>query len=189
MKEEFFRNVYQKSEEEMKKSIEKMKNEFATLRTGRASPALLEGVKVECYNSVVALNQVASIIIPEPRTIEIKPWDSSVLGEIEKAILKANIGLTPINDGKIVRLSLPPLTEERRKESVKVVKKIAEEFRISLRNHRRETVELLKKAEKNKQISEDDLFKYEHEIQRLTENYMTKVDEILATKEKEIMEA
>ncbi|HCJ67581.1 MAG TPA: ribosome recycling factor [Elusimicrobia bacterium] len=188
MWEENFKKIYQESEEKMKKTIEKIHTDFATLRSGKASPTLLDGVKVEYYGTLVPLKQVASILIPEPRKIEIKPWDKTLLQEIEKAILKANIGLTPQNDGKVIHLNLPPLTEERRKELAKIVKKMAEDFRISLRNERREAVEILKKAEKNKEIPEDDLFKYEEQIQKLTEGYMKKVDELLALKEKEIFE-
>jgi len=188
MWEENFKKIYQESEEKMKKTIEKIHTDFATLRTGKASPTLLDGVKVEYYGTFVPLKQVANITIPELRTIEIKPWDKAVLPEIEKAILKANLGLTPQNDGKIIRLNLPPLTEERRKELGKIVKKMAEDFRISLRNERREAVEILKKAEKNKEIPEDDLFNYEEKIQKLMEVYMKKIDEISALKEKEILE-
>lgn len=188
MKEEYFKKIHQETEEKMKKTIEKIHTEFSTLRTGKASTALLDGVKVEYYNSLVLLKQVASITIPELRIIEVKPWDKSILGEIEKAILKANLGITPQNDGKLIRLSIPSLTGERRKELVKLVKKIAEDFRVSLRNERRDAVELLKKAEKNKEISEDELYKYENEIQKLTGGYMKKIDEILALKEKEILE-
>lgn len=188
MWEENFRKIYQETEEKMKKTIEKIHTDFATLRTGKASAALLDGVKVEYYGTSVPLKQVASILIPELRTIEIKPWDKTILAKIEKEILKANLGLTPQNDGKVIRLNLPSLTEERRKELVKIVKKIAEDFRISLRNERREAVEIFKKAQKNKEISEDDLFNYEEKIQKLTENYMKKIDEILVLKEKEILE-
>jgi len=188
MWEENFKKICQVSEEKMKKTIEKLHTDFATLRTGKASTALLDGIKVEYYGTPVPLKQVANITIPALRTIEVKPWDKTLLPEIEKVILKANLGLTPQNDGKVVRLNLPPLTEERRKELVKIIKKMAGDFRISLRNERRETVEILKKAEKNKEIPEDDLYKYEDKIQKLMESYMKKIDELSVLKEKEIME-
>lgn len=188
MWEENFKKIYHESEDKMKKTIDKIHNDFAALRTGKASTALLDGVKVECYSTLMPLKQVASVTTPEMRTIEIKPWDKTVLPEVEKSILKANLGITPQNDGKVIRLNLPSLTEERRKELVKIVKKMAEDFRISLRNERREAVEIIKKAEKNKEIPEDSLYKYEEQIQKLMEIYMKKVDELLILKEKEIME-
>lgn len=188
MPEEKIRKIYQEAEEKMKKTIEKVHLDFATLRTGKASPILLEGVKVEYYNNLVSLKQVASVMVSGARTIEIKPWDKTVLPEIEKAILKANLGITPQNDGKVIRLNLPSLTEERREELVKIVKKMAEEFRVSLRNERREATELIKKLQKNKEISEDEFYKQEEKMNALTESYIKKIDEILTIKEKEILE-
>ncbi len=175
-------------EELMKKSIEKFRNELASIRTGRASTALLDGVKVEAYGSVMPVNQVASVNIPEPRTIEIKPWDVTQIPAIEKAILKSELGLTPQNDGKVVRLILPTLTQERRNDIAKTAHKIAEDFRVSVRNERRDGIEKIKKLEKEKFISEDIRKKCEVDIQKLTDLYIKKIDDILALKEKEIKE-
>lgn len=175
-------------EDKMKKTIEKMKSDFATLRTSRATPQLLENIKVEYYGSTISLNQVASIIQLDAKTLEIKPWDISILPEIEKQIFKSELGLTPQNDGKKIILRLPPLSQERRLELVKVIKKMSEEFRISIRNERREVNEKLKKMQKLSQITEDDYYKYETELQKLTENYIKKIDEIFNAKEKEILE-
>jgi len=172
----------------MKKSIEKFSHELSTIRTGRASIALLDGVKVECYNSVVPINQVAQITVRDAKTIEVRPWDVQVLPDIEKGILKSSIGINPVNDGKIIRLSLPPLTEERRKDVVKQCHKISEDFRVSIRNERRITVDNVKKIEKEKKITEDDKFKLETALQKMTDLYIKKVDEILTSKEKEVMQ-
>ncbi|MCB4792375.1 MAG: ribosome recycling factor [Elusimicrobia bacterium] len=172
----------------MKKTIEKMRNDFSAIRTGRASAALVEGLKVESYGALMPINQLANIGTSDARTIEIRPWDISQLVNIEKAILKSDLGLTPMNDGKIIRLSIPALTEERRKDLTKVVHKIAEEFRISVRNERRQMLEQVKKAEKDKAITEDDRKKAEVQLQKVTDDYIKKIDEILKTKEKEIME-
>ena len=175
-------------EESMKKSIDKLKGELATMRTGRANPSLLEGVKVEYYGSVMPINQVAGVSVPEARTIEIKPWDPTVIPAIEKAIHVADIGVTPMNDGKTIRLNLPALTQERRQELVKLTKKFGEEYKISVRNSRREAIEDLKKAQKEKLLSEDEEKSSEHEVQKVTNTYIKKIDDILAVKEKEIME-
>lgn len=180
--------ILQPVETQMQKTIDKMKSDFATLRTGRASAALLENIRVEYYGSLVPLNQVGNIGAPEPRTLEIRPWDKTALQAIEKAILKSDLGLTPNNDGSIIRLQIPALTEERRKDLIKVVRKMAEEYRVSLRGERREAVERLKKAEKAKEMTEDDRQNGEHEIQRMTDVFVKKVDELLAAKERDIME-
>jgi ribosome recycling factor len=172
----------------MKKSIDKFSHELSMLRTSRATPALLDGIKVECYNTLMPISQVAGISIRDAKTIEIKPWDAAVLGLIEKAIQKSSLGINPVNDGKLIRLSLPPLTEDRRKDLVKQCHKIAEEFRVSIRNERRLAVENVKKHEKDKLITEDDRFKLEAGLQKLTDSYIKKVDEILSAKEKEIMQ-
>ncbi|MBN1622640.1 MAG: ribosome recycling factor [Endomicrobiales bacterium] len=172
----------------MKKTIEKIRAEFSSIRTGRASASLIEGLKVESYGTVMPINQVASLGVPDARTIEIRPWDASQIKNIEKSILKSDLGLTPRNDGKVIRLSIPSLTEERRKELTKVVHKIAEDFRVSIRNERRQIADSIKKAEKDKKISEDDKRKAEAELQKVTDNYVKKIDEILNLKEKEIME-
>ncbi len=172
----------------MSKSIEALKKELVRIRTGRASTALLDGVKVNCYDTQMPLDQVASLSVPESRLITIKPWDQSIIGEIEKSVLKSELGLTPMNDGKIIRIPIPPLTESRRKELVKVAKKTAEEGKIAVRNHRRESNELLKELKNEKEISEDDFFRAQEEVQKITDEFVKKVDQITAEKEKEIME-
>ena len=172
----------------MNKTIEALRKDLIRIRTGRASTALLDGVKVNCYDAQMPLDQVASLSVPESRLITIKPWDQSIIGEIEKSILKSELGLTPMNDGKIIRIPIPPLTENRRKELVKVAKKTAEEGKIAIRNHRRESNELLKELKNEKEISEDDFFRAQEEVQNITGEYIKKVDQITAEKEKEIME-
>ncbi len=174
--------------EKMDKSVEAFKNELAKVRTGRASLALLDGIQVDAYGSVMPLNQVSTLTIPESRTIAIQPWDPQVLGAIEKAILKSDVGLTPVNDGKIIRLNIPQLTEERRRELVKQVKKVAEEFRVAVRNARRDAIDQLKKQKKDKEISEDDLFKLQDDAQSETDEYIAQIDDISAAKEKEVMD-
>ncbi len=172
----------------MNKTIEALRKDLIRIRTGRASTALLDGVKVNCYDTQMPLDQVASLSVPESRLITIKPWDQSIIGEIEKSILKSELGLTPMNDGKMIRIPIPPLTENRRKELVKVAKKTAEEGKIAIRNHRRESNELLKELKNEKEISEDDFFRAQEEVQNITDEYIKKVDQITAEKEKEIME-
>lgn len=174
--------------EKMEKSVEAFKNELAKIRTGRASLALLDDIKVHAYGSEMPLNQVSTLTIPESRTIAIQPWDPQVLGAIEKAILKSDVGLTPVNDGKIIRLNIPQLTEERRRELVKQVKKVAEEFRVAVRNVRRDAIDILKKQKKDKEISEDDLFKFQDDAQSETDTYIAQIDEITASKENEVMD-
>ncbi len=172
----------------MSRTIEALKKDFSSIRTGRASLALLDGLMVNYYDSLTPLQQLASLSIPESRQIAIQPWDQKVIPEMEKAILKSDLGLTPTNDGKIIRINIPSLTEERRKHLVKMVKKKAEEAKVAIRNIRRDTNEELKKLEKDKHISEDVVKKSQEEIQKLTDSYIAKVDEVLANKEKEIME-
>ena len=174
--------------EKREKSVEACKIELAKIRTGRASLALLDDIKVHAYGSEMPLNQVSTLTIPESRTIAIQPWDPQVLGAIEKAILKSDVGLTPVNDGKIIRLNIPQLTEERRRELVKQVKKVAEEFRVAIRNVRRDAIDILKKQKKDKEISEDDLFKFQDDAQSETDNYIAQIDEITASKENEVMD-
>lgn len=174
--------------EKMEKSVEAFKNELSKIRTGRASLTLLDDISVDAYGSNMPLNQVATLTIPESRMIAVQPWDVQMLGGIEKAILKSSIGLTPVNDGKVIRLSIPQLTEERRKELVKQVKKIAEEFRVAIRNSRRDAIDILKKQKKGKEISEDDLFRLQDEAQAETDSYIQKIDEITGSKEKEVLE-
>jgi ribosome recycling factor len=174
--------------EEMAKSREALKREFKRIRTGRASAALLDGVRVDCYDSQMPLEQIASISVPETRLIVIQPWDQSIIGDIEKGILKSELGLTPMNDGKIIRISIPPLTAERRKELAKLARKMSEENKITIRNHRREANELLKEMKNEKEISEDELHKAYDEVQKITDEFIKKIDEITAEKEKEIIE-
>lgn len=174
--------------EKMEKSVDSFKNELSKVRTGRASIALLDGIHVNAYGSSMPINQVGTITIPESRMIAIQPWDVQLVPAIEKAILKSDIGLTPISDGKVIRLNIPQLTEERRRDLVKQVKKIAEEFRVAVRNMRREAIDILKKQKKDKEISEDDLFKLQDEAQSETDTYIKQIDEVTASKEKEVME-
>ncbi|MDR1196127.1 MAG: ribosome recycling factor [Endomicrobium sp.] len=182
------KNLFSASEEAMKKTIEKVKADLASVRTGRASAAIVEGIKVESYGSLMPINQIAGVSVPDAKTIEIKPWDISQLGAIEKAIQKADIGMSPINDGKLIRIPVPQLTEERRKEIVKVINKTAEDYRVAVRNERRTLVDGIKKAEKDKLITEDDRKKSENEAQKITDMYIKKIDECIALKEKEIMQ-
>jgi ribosome recycling factor len=181
-------SVYNDARERMSQSIDALKNEFKKVRTGRASVALFEGIKVSYYGTLTPLNQVASLSVPESRLIVIQPWDQSVIGEIEKEILKSELGLTPMNDGKIIRVPIPALTEERRKELVKVVRKIAEEHKVSIRNIRRETNEFLKGLKKEGEISEDDFYKAQDKVQKITDDYTQSVDQTCQEKEKEILE-
>lgn len=172
----------------MEKTLGVLKNEFQKIRTGRASTGILDVVKVDYYGNPSSLSQVATLAVPEARTITIAPWEPKMIQIIEKAIMNANIGLTPSNDGKVIRLNLPALTEERRKEIVKEVKKKAEDDKIALRNIRRDAIDKLKKLEKEKAITEDELKKYEKEVQDITKSYEAKMDEAVSHKEKEVME-
>jgi ribosome recycling factor len=174
--------------DKMDKSLDSFKKELSKVRTGRASLAILDGIHVDAYGSSMSIAQVGSLTIPESRLIVIQPWDPQLLPAIEKAILKSDIGLNPISDGKLVRLNIPQLTQERRKELVKSIKKVAEEFRVAGRNLRREAIEILKRQKKDKEISEDDLFKFQEEAQLETDAYIKKIDEATAAKEKEVME-
>jgi ribosome recycling factor len=175
-------------ESQMQKTVDKMKVDFGTLRTGRASSALLENIRVEYYGTLTPLNQLANIGTPEARTIEIRAWDKGAMQAIEKAIQKSDLGLNPNSDGTIIRLQIPTLTEDRRKDLIKVVRKMAEEYRVALRNERRDAVEQLKKSEKAKEISEDDRSAGDQEIQKLTDSFVKRVDELLTAKERDIME-
>jgi ribosome recycling factor len=170
------------------KSLEALRKDLSRVRTGRASLALLDGVRVNYYGAPTPLAQVASLSVPDSRTIVIQPWDSKMTGEIEKAIQKSDLGLTPMNDGKVVRINIPPLTEERSKELVKVIKRMEEESKVALRSLRREGNEQLKTAKKDKLLSEDDQFKLQDEVQKLIDRSIEKGQEIVAAKEKEIME-
>ncbi len=172
----------------MQKSIEALKGELNRVRTGRASIALLDGIKVDYYGTPTPLNQVATLAVPESRLITIQPWDTSILGDIEKAILKSELGLVPTNDGKVIRISIPQLTEERRKELVKLVKRLGENAKIAIRNIRRDANDFVKKKEKEKEISQDEMKKNQEEIQKLTDDFIAEIDKMIESKEKEIME-
>lgn len=179
---------YRKIEEKMKDVVEATRKEFASIRTGRANPALLDRVNVEAYGDVYPINQVASVSVPEPRLLVIQPWDRKLVSDIERAILKSDLALTPMSDGSVIRIPIPTLTEERRRELVKVARKVAEEMRIRIRNIRREAIDILREQEKNKEITEDDLRRGQDDIQKLTDAFIAEVDGLLETKEAEIME-
>lgn len=170
------------------KTVEALEKEFKKMRTGRASTSILDGIKVECYGTQMPLNQIASISSPESRLLTIQPWDQSVIGDIEKSILKSGLGLTPMNDGKLVRISIPPLTEERRKDLAKMAKKMAEESKIGIRNHRRDANEIFKQLKNDSKISEDEMHKQQDTVQKITDEFIEKIDEMKKEKEKEILE-
>ncbi len=180
--------VISEMREKMENSVEAFKRELVKIRTGRASLALLDGIRVDAYGSMMPLNQVSSLTIPESRLIVIQPWDPQMLPAIEKALHASDLGLTPANDGKVIRLAIPQLTEERRKELVKKVKKITEDFRVAIRNSRREAIDTLKKQKNNKEIPEDDMFRQQEEAQKETDAFIKRIDEIALGKEKEVME-
>ena len=175
-------------EERMKKAISHLEEEYATIRAGRANPAILNKVQVEYYGALTPINQVASISVPEARQILVSPWDRSILPQIEKAINMAELGINPINDGTTIRLNFPELNEDRRKEIVKDVKKLAEEAKVAIRNVRRDGMDELKNEQKNGNISEDEQKGIEDKIQKLTDKYIANVDSVMSNKEKEIME-
>jgi len=181
-------DVYQDTESQMQKTIEALKRDFTGIRTGRASIGLLDGITVDYYGTQTPLNQVATLATPESSLIVIQPWDASVIKQIEKAILRSDLGITPSNDGKVIFLAIPPLTEERRKELAKVVKKRAEEKRITVRQVRRESNDMLKSFEKDKEITEDERHQGQDQVQKITDKYIKQIDEITAQKEKEILE-
>lgn len=181
-------SIYQETKDNMGKSIDALKNEFNKVRTGRASLTILDGIRVDYYGTLTPLNQMATLAVAESRLITIQPWDVSVIKEIEKAILKSDLGLTPSNDGKIIRISIPPLTEERRKELVKVINKMSEDHKIAVRNIRRDSNELLKGLKKDGDISEDDAFKAQDQVQKITDENINLIDDVNKEKEKEILE-
>ena len=181
-------DIYQDTRESMGKSIEALDRELKRVRTGRASLSILDGIKVDYYGTLTPLNQMATLAVPESRLITIQPWDVSVIKDIEKAILKSDLGLTPANDGKILRISIPPLTEERRKELVKLVHKMCEDHKVSVRNARRDSNEFLKSLKKDGDISEDEAFKAQEEVQKITDEHVKLIDECYTKKEKEILE-
>ena len=182
------KDALRETEEKMQKTLAAVKREFSEIRTGRASPSLVEGILVDYYGSKTPIKQLATISVPEPRLLVIHPWDPSVINEVDRAILQSNLGLTPNNDGKLIRIGIPHLTDERRQELDKIIKRIAEAGRVSLRTARRDANETLKQLEKNKDISEDERFKSQDEVQKLTDKYINQLDQSLEAKEKEIQE-
>jgi ribosome recycling factor len=180
--------IFEDLKERMDKTISALERDLKKVRTGRASAALLDGIRVDYYGAPTPLNQMASISVPEARLLLIQAWDPQVLGDVEKAILKSELGLTPMNDGKVIRISIPPLSEERRKELVRVVRKMAEENKVAIRNIRRDANDMLKDLKKEKEISEDDQFRAQDEVQKITDGFIKKVDETIEVKEKEILE-
>ncbi len=181
-------DVHDEMKQEMEKAVQALQKDLKRIRTGRASLALLDGIMVDYYGSLTPINQMATLSIPEARQIVIQPWDSQALQGIEKAILKSDLGLTPMNDGKIIRIVLPPLTEERRRELVKLVKRIGEDFKVQVRNHRRDANEMLKDLKKEKEITEDDMHKGQERVQKTTDKLIADIEETVADKETEIME-
>ncbi|MCP3953407.1 MAG: ribosome recycling factor [Desulfobacterales bacterium] len=181
-------STYSETRERMGKSADALETELKRVRTGRASLNILDGIRVDYYGTQTPLNQMASLSVPESRLIVIQPWDATVIKDIEKALLKSDLGLTPSSDGKLIRLSIPPLTEERRKELVKVVSKMCEDYKVAVRNIRRDSNEFLKMAKKEGDISEDDLFKGQDQVQEITNEFVKRIDEIFKEKEQEILE-
>ena len=179
---------YPEIEAKMEKRIDGLVGEFKTIRAGRANASVLDKIAIDYYGTMTPVQQVGSISSPEPRLLVIQPWDASVLSEIEKAINKSDLGISPQNDGKVIRLNFPPLTEERRRELVKTVKKYAEEAKVQIRNVRRDALEMYKKHEKDGEVTEDDLKTIEKDIQNMTDKYIKEIDDITSAKEKEILE-
>jgi len=180
-------SIKKNAEERMDKTLQALRRDLATLRAGRASPALLEKVQAEYYGAMMPVNQLGSIHTPDPRTLVIQPWDKSALAAVERAILKSDLGLTPVNDGEVIRINIPPLTEERRMELVKQTRKLGEEAKVAIRNIRRDANDEIKKKEKS-EISEDESRRHQEDIQKLTDRFIAEIDKMLAAKEKEITE-
>jgi len=180
--------IYAETKTNMQKAVDGLKKELARVRTGRASLTLLDGIRADYYGTLTPLNQMASLAVPESRLITIQPWDATALKEIEKAILKSDLGLTPASDGKLIRIAIPPLTEERRKELVKVVHKACEDHKIGIRNVRRDGNEMIKELKKEGDVAEDDAFKAQDEIQKITDSFVGQIDAVYKEKEKEILE-
>jgi ribosome recycling factor len=172
---------------EMEHTLDSLRKELVKVRTGRASTALIEGVMVEYYGTKTPLNQLAALSAPESRLLVVQPYDRSIMAAVEKAIYQSDLGLTPVNDGKVIRVPIPELTEERRKEFVRHIRKVAEDYRVSMRNHRRDTNERLKKMQKDKQLTEDEVRTTQEQVQKMTDEYIEKLDKVLKTKETEIM--
>ncbi len=183
------KKLYSETENKMKKTVEILRTELVKIRTGRANPGLVEDIKVESYGAQMPLSQLASITVPEPRQLLIRPWDKNILPQIEKAILKSDLGLTPSSDSNVIRLNIPLLTEENRQNISKLVHRLGEENKIAIRNIRRQAIETTKLMKKEKKISEDDEKKGEEKIQKLTDSYIEKIDRILKVKDKEILES
>ncbi len=181
------KEIRAETEDKMKKTVEVTRREYVTIRTGRASAGLVEGIRVNYYGTPTPLKQLANILTPEARLIIIQPWDPGSIGDIEKAILASDLGVTPTNDGKAIRISMPQLTQERREELNKIVKKLAEDGRVSIRSVRRDSNEHVKKLEKNKEVPEDERFKLQDEIQKMTDKHIGEIDKLLEEKEKEIL--
>ena len=182
------KEIMKQTEEKMHKATEVVRHEFVKIRTGKATTALLDGIKVECYGSLMSLNQVANISVPDVHTIFVQPWDKNMVSPIEKAIIAANLGLNPVTDSQTVRVPIPPLNEERRKDLVKLVKKFAEEGKVAIRNIRRDAIEHLKKSEKAEHFSEDERKRGEGDVQKMTDKFIKDIDGLVVLKEKEIME-
>jgi ribosome recycling factor len=182
------KEIFDSTKEKMQKAVNALERELATIRAGRATPGLLDKVTVDYYGTQTPLNQLASISTPETRLLVVQPWDKGIIGDIEKALLKSDLGLTPSNDGNVIRLSIPQLTEERRRELVKFVRKKGEESKVAVRNLRREANDSLKEMEKAGDITEDQLRRAQEEVQKITDSYVNKVDNVLGKKENEIME-
>jgi ribosome recycling factor len=181
-------DVFSDTHGRMEKALDSLERDYKKLRTGRASVSLVDGIRVAYYGTPTPLSQLATLTIPDPRTIMIQPWDNSIIGDIEKAIMKSELGLTPMNDGKVIRINIPPLTTERRRELVKVVKKMAEETKVAARNIRRDANEMIKDLKKDKEISEDEQFRAQEETQKVTDEFIKRIDGLYTLKEKEILE-
>ncbi|QTL99990.1 ribosome recycling factor [Iocasia frigidifontis] len=182
------REVMKEAEEKMRKAVKATRDDFNTVRTGRARPSLVESIMVDYYGAQTPIQQMAKVVAPEARLLVIEPWDKSAIGEVEKAIMKANLGLTPNNDGSVIRINIPQLTEERRKELVKVIRDKAEKGRVAIRNIRHEANDKLRELENDSEISEDNYHRGLENIQELTDEYVAKIDSILTEKEEDIME-
>jgi ribosome recycling factor len=182
------KEILHHAEEKMKKAVEVVREELVKIRTGKATTALLDGIKVDYYGTMTSLNKIASVSTPDVHTIAVQPWEKSIIPAVEKAILTANLGLNPVNDGTLIRVPIPALNEERRRDLVKLVKKFGEEGKIAVRNVRRDAIEHLKKAEKGEHMPEDERKRGEQEAQKLTDKYIKEIENHLAVKEKEIME-
>lgn len=182
------KEIVDSTSQSMKKGVVALQHAFSKVRTGRASIGILDGIMVDYYGSLTPLNQVASLSAPEPRLLTVQPWDKGALSSIEKAIFKSELGLTPSNDGNLIRIAIPPLNEERRRELVKQVKKTAEEFKIEMRNYRRDANAMIRELEKEKEIAQDECKKALDEVQEITDRFIKKIDELVVIKEKEIME-